>query len=167
MLLADDDDNDSFFFEMAFNKNADGPALVRVRDGAEVIDYLSGKGRYGDRAPQPYPELLVLDLDMPKKTGFEVLAWFQQQPHLRHIPVVVLSASKDHANIQRSLDLGANSYLTKPCQFDRYAKLVRMIKEYWLEWNESPASEPGASSRIIGFVRENDRETAGGAQAGA
>ena len=116
VLLADDDDNDSWFFEVAFNKHADGTTLVRLRDGAEAIAYLSGEGKLSDRTRHPYPELLVLDLEMPRETGFEVLAWFQQQPHLRHIPVVVLSASKDRTSIQRSLDLGANSYLTKPGQ---------------------------------------------------
>jgi CheY-like chemotaxis protein len=138
VLLADDDVNDVFLVQRALQKANIANPLQVVRDGEEAVAYLSGLFPYADRERHPLPALLLLDLKMPRKTGFEVLAWLRQQSRLKRLPVVVLTSSNQNADINRAYDLGANSYLVKPGGFDNLMELMREVGMHWLILNEKP-----------------------------
>jgi len=138
VLLADDDPNDVLLIQRAFQKTHLANPLQVVNDGEEAVAYLSGQLRYADRQRHPLPVLLLLDLKMPRKSGFEVLAWVREQPGLKRLPVVVLSSSNQNPDINRAFDLGANSYLVKPGGLDRLLELVKNLNMYWLILNEKP-----------------------------
>ena|ERR1039457_3009814 len=133
ILVAEDDTTDAFFFQRAFRRAGIPVALHFVRDGQEVIDYLEGKGPFGDRAVYPQPQLLLLDLRMPKLDGFDVLKWVRRRPELADLLVVLFSSSDEPRDISRAYDLGANWYLVKPHSMDELTALVGRFKKYWLE----------------------------------
>ena len=138
ILLAEDDPDAVFLLRRALQKaNVKNPIEV-ARDGQEAIDYLSNQGAYADRERYRLPVLMLLDLKMPRKSGFEVLEWLRQQPRLKRLIVVVLTSSNQVADISRAYDLGGNSYLVKPADFDALIKMTRDISEYWLILNERP-----------------------------
>jgi CheY-like chemotaxis protein len=103
-----------------------------VRDGQEAIQYLCGEGDYSDRARYPIPFLVLLDLRLPKLSGFEVIAWMRDQPQLADLVVVVLTASDHVPDVTKARDLGANSYLVKPGTFEELVQMVKRIKGRWL-----------------------------------
>ena len=138
ILLADDDTNDILLFRRALKQAKVPNPIQSVRDGAEAMDYLSGRDQYADRGTYPLPALLVLDLKMPRTTGFEVLQWLREQPRLNRLRVVVLSSSNQIADVNRAYELGASSYLVKPGGFDGLLALVRMLEVYWLMLAEKP-----------------------------
>jgi CheY-like chemotaxis protein len=141
ILVADDDDNDVLLLKMAFGKFHLEDKLRRVKDGLEAIQYLKGEGQYSDRERYPFPRLLLLDLKMPYKNGFDVLEWIRAQPGIKFLIVAVLTASKDTADVARAYDLCANSYLVKPVTMAGLEQLSQAIKEYWLDLN---VSAPGS-----------------------
>jgi CheY-like chemotaxis protein len=112
--------------------------LFIVRDGQEAIDYLSGTASYSDRKTFPLPDLMLLDLKMPRLNGFDVLTWVRQQPGLKRLPVTVLTSSDQPQDINRAYDLGANSYLLKPHGSQELSDLVGRVQKYWLELNQCP-----------------------------
>src|SRR5947208_11973317 len=114
ILVAEDDADDAFFLQRAFKKLGIPTSLKFVHDGQEAIDYLHGDAQFADRLRYPLPDLLLLDLKMPRLTGFEVLGWVRKQHNLRRLPVVIFSSSGELTDINRAYDLGANSYLIKP-----------------------------------------------------
>ena len=138
ILLAEDDQNDVFFMQRAFSQARLLNPLKVVRDGEETIHYLQGEGVYADRVQYPFPVLLLLDLRMPRRNGFEVLEWLRQQPGLKRLTVVVLTSSKEGPDINRSYDLGANSYLIKPPDADTLRDMLNRINSYWLALNQPP-----------------------------
>ncbi len=142
ILLVEDDPNDVILIRRAFDKARIANPIQLVRDGEEAIAYLAGTPPYDDRRRYPLPMLLLLDLKMPRKSGFEVLAWLRQQPHLRRLPVVVLTSSKDTPDIDRAYDLGANSYLVKPVAFEALIDMVKILGLYWLIYNQKPTLAP-------------------------
>ena len=132
ILLAEDDENDVIMFRRASrHANLTNPLLV-VNDGNEVIAYLSGEGKYADRKQFPIPGLLLLDLKMPRKDGFEVLQWLRSRPEFADLQVVVLTASDQFRDINRSYELGANSFLVKPTEFDEFVGMVEALRSYCL-----------------------------------
>jgi CheY-like chemotaxis protein len=135
ILLADDDDNDAAMLKLLFGRLSLEEDFHRASDGAQAIRYLSGEGEYADREAYPLPRILLLDLKMPVKTGFEVLAWIRAQAEIKRTVVVILSASHADDDVRRAYDLGANSYLVKPVEMAAMQTLVRFINEYWLELN--------------------------------
>ena len=137
-LVAEDDENDVFFLQRAFQQAKIENPLHVVRDGQEAIDYLSGAGKFSDRNLYPLPQLFILDLKMPRKTGLDVLVWLQEQPELRCIPVVVLSSSAQARDIDKAYDLGANAFVVKPASVEKRVELARLIGAFWLELNEEP-----------------------------
>lgn len=138
ILLVEDDPNDVLLIRRASHKaNLLNPLYV-VEDGEQAIAYLSGQGIYAERSRYPLPVLILLDLKLPRKSGFEVLAWLKAHPQLRRIPVVVLTSSRESPDIARAYDLGANSYLVKPVGFEDLVEMVRTLKLYWLILNELP-----------------------------
>jgi CheY-like chemotaxis protein len=142
VLLVEDDANDVFLMQRACRKVELPNPLQVVGDGDEAVDYLSGAGRFADRAQYPLPALVLLDLKLPRKTGLEVLEWLRQQSALRRVPVVVLTSSKEPADVNKAYDLGANSYLVKPLGFDALLELVRSLNIYWLNMNEKAELRP-------------------------
>ncbi len=142
ILLADDSDNDVWLMRRAFAKAEVTATLTVVSDGEAAINYLEGKPPYEDRSRHPLPMLVLLDLQMPKISGIEVLAWLRVQPLLKYIPVVVLTSSDDDRDIQRAYDLGANSYLVKPPTAEQLIPLVRSLHDYWATLNRSAFTQP-------------------------
>jgi CheY-like chemotaxis protein len=135
VLLAEDDENDVLLMQRAFQRSRKQDHLQVVRDGQEVIDYLAGRNQFSNRATHPLPNLVILDLKMPRKTGFEVLEWLKTQPTLKRIPAVVLTSSNQPKDITRAYDLHANSYLVKPNAFEDLVKLTENAQAYWLDMN--------------------------------
>ncbi|MGF1495697.1 MAG: response regulator [Elainellaceae cyanobacterium] len=138
ILLVEDSSSDIVFIQRAFKQaNIVNPIRV-VRDGDEVIAYLSGEGDYGDRSQYPLPAMILLDLKLPRRDGLEVLDWLKQQPSLKRIPVVVLTSSREAADVDRAYDLGVSSYLVKPVQLEALNNMVEAINTYWLRFNQFP-----------------------------
>lgn len=133
LLVAEDDPTDAYFFQRAFRRAGIPVRLHFVRDGQEVIDYLQGAGEFGDRTAHPLPQLVLLDLKMPRLDGFEVLEWMRQQPGFRSLQVVIFSSSDEPKDINRAYGLGANSYLVKPHSMEELTDLVGRFKKFWLE----------------------------------
>jgi CheY-like chemotaxis protein len=140
ILLVEDDPNDIFLMERAFAKLGYGASLKAVKDGEEAVDYLAGRGSYQDRGAHPLPGLVLLDLKLPKLSGFEVLAWMRRQPQFTNLPVGVLTSSKEKGDIYRAYSLGATSYMVKPTGFDDLQSMVKAIATYWLLLNKFPDS---------------------------
>lgn len=138
ILLVEDDSNDVLLIQRAFRKSDVVNPIQVVGDGEEAIAYLSGRGPYADRERYPLPVLLLLDLKLPRKSGFEVLEWLRQQPGLKRLPVAVLTSSAETPDINRAYDLGANSYLVKPVRFEGLLRMVQTLNLYWLIINEKP-----------------------------
>lgn len=138
ILLAEDDENDVFFFKRAVREAAIMNELFVARDGQEVIEYLCGTGEYSDRERYPLPCLLILDLKMPRKHGLEVLAWLRSQAAWKNLPVIVFSSSAQPEDISRAYDLGANSFVVKPISVEQRTELAHLIKGFWLHYNQPP-----------------------------
>ena len=141
VLVAEDDPSDIFFLQRAFTLAGLSTSLHFVRDGQEAIDYLEGEKSYSDRTTHPFPDLLLLDLKMPRINGFDVLVWLRQQPRLKRLLVTVLTSSDQPQDINRAYDLGANSYLLKPHTSEHLSDLVRHLQKYWLELNHGPIQQ--------------------------
>ena len=137
-LLVEDNSTDALMVRRAFTKASLQGTLEVVDDGDKAVAYLSGQGAFADRARHPLPVLLLLDLKLPRRSGLEVLEWLRQQPGLKRLPVVVLTSSEENADINRAYDLGANSYLVKPVDFDGLLEIVKGLGLYWLVLNENP-----------------------------
>ncbi len=146
ILLVEDDPNDVLLIQRAFQKAGLREQLQVVRDGREAIGYLSGEAEYSDREQYPLPFLLLLDLKMPGTDGFEVLRWVRAEPRLKRLLVVVLTSSNLQADVDRAYELGANSYLVKPVEFEQMVNMIQRFEAYWTEINRTPTTQPGAPS---------------------
>jgi CheY-like chemotaxis protein len=135
ILHVDDDSNDTLLFQHACQKAGVRCTLQNVEDGDQAINYLRGAEPYADRERYPIPNLVLLDLKMPRLNGFDVLSWMRGNHELRALPVVVLSSSNHDADVKRAYDLGANSYLVKPVGFDSLVEIVKSLQQYWLTLN--------------------------------
>jgi CheY-like chemotaxis protein len=132
ILLAEDDENDVFLFRAAVKKAGVKGLVAHVPDGKQAIDYLKGAGIYSDRVRYPLPSLLITDLKMPNRTGFDLLAWIKTQTQFSHLPTIVLTSSAVESDKQRVLDLGASSYLVKPSHLEDLVILARGLQENFL-----------------------------------
>ena len=139
IIIVEDDADQLALLTLAFQKaNIKNPIQV-FRDGQEVMVYLSKLGSHSRVAlSDSPPALMLLDLKMPRKTGFEVLEWLRHQPRLKCLVVVVMSSSLEMSEINRAYELGCNSYLSKPGGIDRLVEVVSLIYNYWLLLNVSP-----------------------------
>jgi CheY-like chemotaxis protein len=133
ILVAEDDPTDAYFFQRAFNRAGIPVKLHFVRDGQEVIDYLQGEGPFAVRTAHPLPQLVLLDLNMPRLNGFDVLAWVRKQPGFNDLQLVIFSSSDEAKDINRAYGLGANWYLVKPHSMEELTVLVGRFKKFWLE----------------------------------
>jgi CheY-like chemotaxis protein len=154
ILLAEDNETDVLLTRRAFKKVGLLNPLQVVSDGDEAIAYLSGTGKYANRAEYPLPVLLLLDLKMPKKNGLEVLEWVRQQPSLRALRVIVLTTSDLYRDVNRAYELGANSYIVKPVEMEQFLRVSETLRGYWLWMSETPqisrpeSGEPGSSEPL-------------------
>ena len=137
ILLAEDREDDILIMRKAFAQTDFSGSLFVVRNGEEAIAYLRGDMPYGNRAEYPLPALLLLDLKMPKKDGFEVLAWLRQQPHLATLRVIVLTSSEATSDLKLAYELGANSFLPKPTESQDMIELAQSINGFWLQFNQT------------------------------
>jgi CheY-like chemotaxis protein len=140
VLLTEDNSDDVFFFQNAFKKAGATGVLHAVSDGLEAVEYLSGEGAYSDRIVYPFPDVLLLDLNMPRMNGFEVLEWVRQHPTCRRLIVHVLTSSCREADIQRAYALHANSYLVKPSRVDQLVDFVKTLHQ-WHQFLSLPKNE--------------------------
>lgn len=138
ILVAEDDTSDAFFFQRAFKRGGLPVSLHFVRDGQEAIDYLQGEGKFADRAAHPLPQLLLLDLKMPRLDGFDVLEWVRKHPELRRLQVIIFSGSDEPEDIKRAEKMGANSYLVKPHSIEEMNLLVGRFKKHLIEVEKAP-----------------------------
>lgn len=141
ILLVEDNPDDILITQKALNAAKVINQLYVTRDGQEALDFLQRQGRYQDPQTSPRPGLILLDLNMPKVNGLEVLAYLKRTDSLKSIPVVVLTSSKRDEDIVRSYENGCNSYLQKPVEFEKFVELVKQVGLYWALLNvEPPAS---------------------------
>ena len=148
-LLVEDDEDQVLLVQRAFQRaNIVNPLHV-VRSGQEAMVYLEGAGPYANRDEFPLPKLILLDLKMPGISGFDVLRWIRQQPALRATRVVVLTASNQIRDVNLAYQLGANSFLVKPVDFDDFVRLSQAIQGYWI-WLSRAPEEPAPVERMKG-----------------
>src|ERR1044071_10352871 len=138
ILIAEDDPDDRVLTKEAFEESRLLNEVHFVEDGEELINYLERKGEY---AESPRPNLILLDLNMPRKDGREALKEIKANPDFRRIPIVVLTTSKAEEDILRTYDLGVNSYITKPVTFKSLVEIIKVLGRYWFEVVELPADE--------------------------
>ena len=135
-ILLVEDGNDVVFTRKAFAEAEVHNPLHVVHSGEEAVKYLSGQGKFADRAAHPLPALVLLDLTMPGEGGFSVLRWLFERPGLRkRFTVIALGAADPNSEIQLAYEMGAQSYLVKPANSQQWAMTVRRVKEYWIELN--------------------------------
>ena len=138
ILIAEDQEDDIILIRRAFKEaNIRNPLFI-VRDGEEAILYLKGEGKFSNRAEYPLPDLLLLDLKMPGLDGFDVLVWVRKQSHLSSLRILVLTSSEEIYDVNLAYQLGANSFLVKPYDFDDFKLLSMVIKDFWLERSKAP-----------------------------
>lgn len=143
ILIAEDNEDDAFLLRRELSAFGIGPNLRFARDGEQAISYLSGEGEFEDRTRHPLPSLILLDIKMPKLTGFDVLAWIRNSKNLALAVTVMFSSSNEPADVARSYELRANSYLMKPICGD-LKPFAKLFYSYWLKINIGP----GGSNRI-------------------
>ena len=132
VLYVEDEENDVFFMKRGFARAGLPHGLQIATNGEEAIHYLTGNAPFCDRLKYPLPCLVLLDLNIPIRSGFEVLQWLRQQPHFLTLPVVVFTASSHDSDKQKALQLGANEFITKPTDMSRLPALLEEIKARWL-----------------------------------
>jgi CheY-like chemotaxis protein len=137
VLLADDSESDVMLMRFAFKKAELDTQLEVVHDGEEAIAYLKGDGAYSDRSQHPLPAVMLLDLNMPMRNGFEVLTWVRTQPALKRLSIIILTSSMRTEDVERAFDLGASSYLVKPASLDDLTAMMRCLRD-WLHYNHFP-----------------------------
>lgn len=138
LLLVEDDANSVFFFEHVIEKLEILNPVSVVSDGRDALDYLAGAGKFADRGTFPMPGIVLLDLKMPRVTGFEVLRQIRAHAEWRKLIVLVLTSSSSDTDIAEAYEAGANAYLVKPLELKDLATMVQAIKDFWLKHNHAP-----------------------------
>lgn len=138
ILLVEDNPDDEALTLRAFRKNNIKNRIVVAHDGAEALDYLFFRGAYAERDHREVPEIILLDLKLPKIDGLEVLRQIRANPRTRLLPVVILTSSKEEQDLIEGYSEGANSYVRKPVDFNQFIEAVRKFGLYWLVLNETP-----------------------------
>jgi CheY-like chemotaxis protein len=139
ILIAEDIEDDAVLLERAFNLIGLAHPVKVLTDGAEVIKYLRGAGKYADRLLFPFPRVLFTDLKMPHVDGFELLEWLREHPEHSVVPTIVFSSSGEPADVRRAYELGAHAYLVKPCSMEELQKMMRRMYEFWALSAHTPA----------------------------
>lgn len=132
ILYAEDEETDIFFLKRALQLAASPHTLNTVPDGAQALQYLAGEGRFADRLRHPLPSLVLLDINMPKKSGLEVLEWIRRQPQFKSLPVLILTSSGRKEDMDKARQLGADDFLLKPSTPLKLVDVVKSLQERWL-----------------------------------
>jgi two-component system, response regulator len=140
ILLVEDNPDDELLTLRALRKNKITTEVVVARDGVEALDYLFGEGSYAGRDTSVMPQLILLDLKLPRIDGLEVLRRLRSDERTRLLPVVILTSSREQQDMLVGYGLGANSYIRKPVNFEQFVRAVEQLKRYWLILNEAPPS---------------------------
>ena len=138
ILIVEDNDDDAFFLQRAFKKAGVVRPLPRVDDGQKAIEYLSGAGDYADRLKHPFPCAVLLDIKLPKRNGFEVLAWVREKCGCPRLPVLMFSSSGLEDDVEKAYELGANGYIKKPGQAEDLEDFAMLVKRFWIDANIPP-----------------------------
>lgn len=141
ILLVEDSSADAELTLHALRKNARVNHIHLVRDGEEALNFLFCKKPYQERAGRPLPQLILLDLKLPKVDGLTVLRSLKEDPRTRWMPVIVLTSSKEDSDLTASYDMGVNSYIQKPVDFDQFRETVNTLALYWLLLNQAPPQQ--------------------------
>ena len=141
ILLADDSEDDRLMTRYALTESSVINDVREVEDGEQLMDYLHRRGPYADPSLSPRPGVILLDLNMPRKSGQEALAEIKADPLLRRIPVIVLTTSADEEDIVRSYEMGVSSFITKPVTFPALVEVMTAFGKYWIEIVAIPSSE--------------------------
>lgn len=141
ILLVEDNPNDAELALHAFKRYKISNSVHVVRDGAEALDYVFGEGSYVGRSVLDQPKVILLDLKLPKVDGLEVLRRIREDARTRSIPVVVLTSSREDRDIAECYNLGVNSYITKPVDFEQFTEAARILGFYWLLLNQPPRNQ--------------------------
>lgn len=139
ILLVEDNPADIEITQRAFEKGMLKNNLYVVRDGEEALDFLYHRGQYTDERKSPRPDLILLDINLPRVTGIDVLKTLKTDPDLKRIPVTMLTVSDKHEDVVRSFDLGVNSYITKPVDFNKFVEAIKAHHFYWTVITELPS----------------------------
>lgn len=142
ILLVEDNPSDLKMTLHALREGKVANRIQVVRDGAEALEFIFCEGAFAARKMSDGPKVIMLDLKLPKVDGLEVLARIKADPRTKKIPVVILTSSKEQSDLAQSYDLGVNSYIVKPVNFEAFAKAVQELGMYWLLLNEPPTLEP-------------------------
>ena len=138
ILLVEDNDDDIELTQLAFDEHRVANRLDVVKNGEKALSYLFARDEFEDRAGEPLPALVLLDLKLPGLSGLEVLERLRAKPITKCLPVVILTASSEQEDMLKSYELGANSYIRKPVDFEKFKEAVRELQLYWLVLNEAP-----------------------------
>jgi len=138
ILLVEDNPDDEALTLRALRKNNVMNRIEVARDGVEALDFLFARGAHAGRNPADQPAVILLDLKLPKLDGLEVLREIRANPSTRRLPVVILTSSREQQDLVGGYDLGANSYIRKPVDFDQFLNAVKQLQLYWLVLNEIP-----------------------------
>ena len=148
ILLVEDSHFDVELLRHAFHKAGLSRPMQIVRDGVDAMSYLLGVGEYVDRDQFPPPNILIIDLNMPRFNGLELLTWLRTQPELQHLLVVVLTGTGRQHDIDIAYRMGAKSYLVKPTQADEFQSLINSFYDYWIAHNHFPMPEASVESNL-------------------
>jgi len=135
ILEVEDDKNEAFLLRYAFEQAGITDAVHVATDGQMAIEYLAGSPPFADRLEYPLPKLVILDLNLPRKNGLEVLEWIRQQPVLKRLVIILFTSSCFPADVDRAYDLGANSFIEKPVDLEHALEIARLLKGWWLDCN--------------------------------
>jgi CheY-like chemotaxis protein len=148
ILLVEDREDDILLITKAFQRAGLTNPIQVVRDGEEALAYLSGAGKYSNRAEYPLPILLLLDLKLPGMDGFEVLSWIRHEEGIRGLPVLVLTSSSQLRDVNRAYQLGANSFIVKEFDFQNTVEFAKLLRAYWLHTVSTPETSRPDIKRV-------------------
>src|SRR6266850_4826426 len=149
ILLVEDQEDDVVLIRKAFERAGSPNPLHVVRDGEDGVAYLSGSGKYANRAEYPLPWLVLLDIKMPGMDGFQLLQWIRQQPGFKNLIVIMLTSSDAIRDVNKAYACGANSFMVKPLEFENAVEVSRLIKQYWMQYNRFPEVEREAQEKSV------------------
>lgn len=162
ILLVEDREDDVLLVKRAFAKAGLNNPLYVVNDGEQAIAYLMGDSPFSNQSEYPLPDIILLDLKMPRFDGFETLAWIRKQPGIRALPIIVLTSSDEIRDVNRAYALGANSFLVKPLDFENSIAVAKMIEKYWLRSSKLPQStRPPPESSPLSPTQHQSRQSEG------
>jgi CheY-like chemotaxis protein len=153
ILLVDDSDSDIALLQQAFVKAGMQRPLHVVRDGVDAMSYLLGRGEFADRGLHPMPSILIIDVNMPRLNGLELLTWLHTQPEFSHLMIIVLTGDARIEAVNHAYHLGANSYLLKPIRHEELVDLVQCFYRYWVVHNNLPSPPAAVQSPFTAEAR--------------